>query len=105
MTTFEKISNPKSPLSKKSAVNDADLLNTAIATEKNMCNSYIIAMNEASNGKFYSLLFDMMKETSQQHRKMFDLQFQHGWCSLTPAPTAEITALNQEYTEYRQQLK
>ncbi len=104
MTSSVKIQNPKTPLSQKSAVNDSDLLNTALATEKNMSNSYAIAMNEASNGKIYSLLFDIMKETSQQHRKLFDLQFQHGWCSLTPVAPAEVTALYQEYHEYKQQL-
>ncbi len=105
MTSSKKIQNPKTQLSKKSAVNDSDLLSAALATEKNMCNSYAIAMPEASNAKFYSLLFDMMKETSQQHRKLYDLQFQHGWCSLTPAEPSEVAALHQEYTEYKQQLK
>jgi spore coat protein CotF len=105
MTSSVKIQNPKTPLSQKSAVNDSDLLNSALATEKNMCNSYAIAMIEASNGKLNALLFDMMKETSQQHRKLFDLQFQHGWCSLTPVGPAEVTALYQEYNEYRQQLR
>jgi len=105
MTTSKKIKNPKTQLSKKSATSDSDLLSSALATEKNMCNAYAIAMPEASNSKFYSLLFDMMKETSQQHRKLFDLQFQHGWCSLTPADPNEVKALYQEYVEYKQQLK
>ncbi|MEK4404451.1 spore coat protein [Sporosarcina sp. FSL K6-6792] len=105
MTSTKKIQNPKTQLSKKSAVNDSDLLSSALATEKNMCNSYAIAMPEASNSKFYSSLFDMMKETSQQHRKLYDLQFQHGWCSLTPAQSSEVAALYQEYIEYKQQLK
>lgn len=105
MTSTKKIENPKTPLSKKSTVNDSDILSAALATEKNLCISYVMAMNEASHSKFNSLLSEMFKDTSQQHRKLFDLQFQHGWRSLTPAPPEEIATLKQEFTEYRQQLK
>ncbi len=105
MTTSKKIENPKTVTSQKSAVSDADLLSTAIATERNLDSSYTYAMHEASHRKFYSLLFDMLKETSQQHRKLVELQFQHGWSSLTPASSEEVEALKQEFTDYRQQLK
>ncbi len=105
MTSTQKIENPKTPLSQKSTINDFDILSAALATEKNLCISYALAMNEASHNKFNSLLFDLFKETSQQHRKLFDLQFQHGWRSFTPAAPEEIAALKKEFTEYRQQLK
>lgn len=105
MTSSKKIQNPKTQPSKKNAFNDSDLLSAAIATEKNICNYYAIALPEMSNAKIYSLLFDIMKATSQQHRKLYDLQFQHGWCSLIPAEPNEVTALYQEYSEYKAQLK
>ena len=105
MISSQKIENPKTKLSEKSTINDEDLLSTLLQTEKNLCNSYATAMHNASNEKLYLLLFGMLNDTSQQHRKLFDLQFQHGWCSLTPAATTDIKAIEQEYNEYRQQLK
>lgn len=105
MTSSKKIENPKTPLSKKSTINDYDILSAALATEKNLCISYTTAMNEASHSKLNALLSDMFKDTSQQHRKLIDLQFQHGWRSLTPAAPEEIAALKEEFNEYKQQLK
>jgi spore coat protein CotF len=105
MTSIKKVENPKTPLSKKSTVDDSDILSAALATEKNLCISYAMAMNEASHGKFNVLLSNMFKETSQQHRKLLDLQFQHGWRSLTPAAPEDIATLKQESTENRQLLK
>lgn len=105
MTFFNKIKNPKTQVSTKSNVNDSDLLNAALATEKNMCNLYAKAMQEASHDNFYLLLFDMFKEVSREHRKLVDLQFQHGWLSLTQAPTAEVVALEQEFNNAKQQLQ
>ena len=104
MNSTHKVENPKTPLSKKSTINDDDILSTALLTEKQLCNTYVTAMHEASHESFYSLLFDMLKDTTLQHRKLFDLQFQHGWCSLTPAEPAAVAALKQEFTENKQQL-
>ena len=105
MTYSQKIENPKTKLSGKSAINDEDLLSTVLSTEKNLAHTYEMAIHNASHEALHSLLFDMLKVTSNQHRKLLDLQFQHGWCSLTPANPSEIKALEQEYSEYRQQLK
>ena len=66
------------------------MLSTALATEKNMCNSYAIAMPEASNAKFYSLLFDDDEKNISATSEIVILQFQHGWCSITPAEPSEI---------------
>ncbi len=61
-------------------------------------------MLEASNEKVSTLLFDLLKDSSQQYRKLFVLQFLHGWYSLTPADSQEINALHQQYSDYKQQL-
>lgn len=105
MTFSNKIENPQTPPPEKSAFNDNEILRAALATERNLCTNYTTAMLGASNEKLNKLLFDMLKDTSQQHRKLVDLQFQHGWLSLTPAPTEEVKALEQEFTAAGQQLK
>ncbi|HJF31254.1 MAG TPA: spore coat protein [Sporosarcina psychrophila] len=105
MTSSKKSENQKTPHSQKTGVNDYDLLSAALATEKNLTNSYVTTLQEVSQKMFYSLLLDMLKETTQQHRKLLDLQFQHGWSPFSPAAPEEIAALKQEFSDYRQQLK
>ncbi|WP_342514970.1 spore coat protein [Sporosarcina sp. FSL K6-1522] len=105
MTFLNKIKNPKTQVSTKANVDDNDMLSAALATEKNMCDTYVKAMQEASHDNFYLLLFDMFKETSRERRKLVDLQFQHGWLTLTKAPTTEVAALEQEFNEAKQQLQ
>ena len=105
MTFSNKIENPQTSTPEKANFNDNEILRAALSTEKGLCNTYTTAMLGASNEKLYKLIFDMLKETSQQHRKLVDLQFQHGWLSLTPAPTAEVKALEQEFTDAKQQLQ
>jgi len=103
MTFFNKIKNPQTTPPEKSKFNDNEILRTAVATEKKLCTSCTTAMFEASHEKLYKLLFDILKDTSQQHRKLVELQFHHGWYSLTPAPTEEIKALEQEFKSAKQQ--
>lgn len=105
MTSSKKIENPKRPHSQKGGVNDHDLLCAALATEKSLDITYVTAMHEVGQNMFYSLFFDLLKETSLLHRKLLELQFQHGWSSLVPAAPEEVEALKQEFTDYRQQLK
>jgi len=105
VTTSKKIENPKRKHSQKSGVNDHDLLSAALATEKSLDIIYVTAMHEVGQNMFYSLCFDLLKETSLLHRKLLDLQFQHGWSSLVPAAPEEVEALKTEFTDYRQQLK
>jgi spore coat protein CotF len=105
MTFSKKVENPQTPSSNKSKFNDSEILQAAISTEKNLCNTYTIAMLGASHEKLNKFIFDMLQKTSQQHRKLVDLQFQHGWLSLTPAPTEDVKALEQEFTAAAQQLK
>lgn len=105
MTSSHKIENPRTSLSETSTFNDLDILCAALSTEKYLCNSYMTAMHDASHEKYYTLIFDMLKDTSKQQRKLFDLQFQHGWHSFTQASTTEITELVQHFNHNRQQLQ
>ena len=105
MTFSKKVENPQTPPTEKSKFNDQEILRAALATERNLCNTYTTAMLGASHEKLNTLIFDMLKKTSQQHRKLLDLQFQHGWLSLTPAPMEEVKALEQEFTAAGQQIK
>ncbi|WP_203247050.1 spore coat protein [Sporosarcina beigongshangi] len=106
MNSSNKIENPQtSPPAKNSKLDDQEILRAALVIEKNLCNTYTMAMLSASHEKLYKLIFDLFNKTSQQHQKLVDLQFQHGWVSLTPAPAAEVKALEQEFTAAGQQIQ
>lgn len=105
MISSEKIENPRTELSNKGKATDEDTLDTMLSNERNLCASYTTAMQSTSNEDFHSLLFDMLKDTSQQYRKLFDLQFQHGWNSFTPVALKEIKAVEQKFNELKQKLK
>lgn len=105
MNFLKKIENQQTPVTEKSKFNDQEILRAALATERNLCNTYTIAMLGASHEKLNKLISDMLQKTSQQHRKLLDLQFQHGWHSLTPAPQEEVKALEHEFTLAGQQIK
>ncbi len=104
MSFPKKIENPQTPTPEKSKFNDHEILSAALTTERNLCNTYINAMLGASHEKLYKLISDMFNKTSLQHRKLVELQFQHGWMALTPTPTLEVKELEQEYTTAKQQL-
>ena len=73
MTFFNKNKKTQTPPSEKSKFNDNEILRTAVATEKSLCSSYTTAMLGASHEKLYKFIFDILKDTSRQHRKLVEL--------------------------------
>ncbi|MHA6261479.1 spore coat protein [Sporosarcina sp. CAU 1771] len=104
MTLPQKIENPRTELSKKKSANDEDILGAMASTEKSLSETYVNTMQNASYEKLYSLLFTMFKESSQQYRKLFELQFQHGWRSFTSVSATEIKATQNQFEKLGQQL-
>lgn len=105
MISSEKIENPRTEPSHKGEVTEEDALDAMLSNERSLCDSYTTAMQSTSHENFHTLLFDMLKDTSQQYRKLFDLQFQHGWISFTPVALKEIKTVEQKFDELKQQLK
>lgn len=105
MIPSQKIENPKTQHPETPELNDRDILNNALSTEKHLCNSFVTAMHEASHDSLYKVIFDIMEDTSQQQRKFYDLAFKHGWYALTAAGKEEITQLEQQFSGYKQQLQ
>lgn len=105
MFSSRKIENAKTELSRKKGLNDYDIVNMARSTEKSLCYAYVTAIEDVSHDSLYSLLMDMLKETSQQQRKLLDLQFQHGWIAFTQADERNVKELEREFSESKQQLK
>lgn len=99
------IKNPSAQVPETPELNDRDLITDALSTEKHLCNSYATAMHEASHDAYYQVISGIFEDTSKQQRKFYDLMFQHGWYSLTPAQSAEIKQAEQQFSNSKQQLQ
>lgn len=99
------VKNPETPHAETPQLNDRDILNDALSTEKYLCGSYLTAMNEASHDALYQVIFTQFKDTSKQQRSFYDLLFTHGWYTLSPADTQEIKQASQQFEGYKQQLQ
>lgn len=99
------VKNPETPFAETPQLNDRDILNDALSTEKYLCSSYETAMHEASHDALYQLIFTQLRNTSKQQRSFYDLLFTHGWYVLTPTTSQEIQQAVQQYQGYKQQLQ
>ena len=99
------IKNPQTPFPETADLNDRDILSDALSTEKSLCHSYQIALQEASHDALYQLIFSQLRDTSKQQRSFYDLNFKHGWYVLTPTTSQEIQQTVQQFEGYKQQLQ
>lgn len=88
-----KVQNPKTEVPQTNEMNDRDLLNDILETEKNMSVNFTYALNEASNEELYQEIFNMFNKIKQSQRDLFELAFEKGWYSLEKA---EDTKINEE---------
>lgn len=98
-----KVQNPETQIEKTPNLNDRDILNDLLATEKYMTDGYSTALNEASNQALYDNIFQIFTETQNQHRHLFNLMFKHGWYSLDRAEQQQINQAVNQFTDYKNQ--
>ena len=98
-----KISNPKTEVSKGMKLNDKDYITCLILTLKCMEKNYAIALTEASNESLYQKFYQTFEKISQLQRKVYEIMFQKGWYSLEKAENTKISQklnmLSQELTD------
>lgn len=98
-----KISNPKTEVSKGMKLNDKDYITCLILTLKCMEKNYAIALTEASNESLYQKYYQTFERISNFQRKVYETMFQKGWYCLEKAESNKITEklnmLNQELTD------
>jgi spore coat protein CotF len=92
------VQNPKVEVSSGPDLNDKDILNDILITEKNMSNNYSIALNEMSNDYLYKDLLTIFEETQNTQRRLFNLLFKKGWYTLEKADTNKMSQKHQEYS-------
>lgn len=88
-----KIQNQKTEVPQTNEMNDRDLLNDVLETEKNMSINFTYALNEASNEELYETIYNMFQDIKESQRDLFELAFRKGWYTLEKA---EDTKINEE---------
>lgn len=99
---MSKIENEKTQVPSTKDVNDMDLLNDILQSEKDISNNYNLAVGEMSNKSLFKKILELYKESKETAREAFDLAFQNGWYSLEKA---EETKIQQAYDEANSQIK
>lgn len=103
MNQTNKVQNPETPINKTPEINDRDIINDLLATEKYMTASYNVVLNEASNEDLYQDLLQIFNETQNMQRRLYNLMFKNGWYSIEKAEPQKISQAAQQYSGYKNQ--
>ena len=86
-----KISNPKTAVSKGINLNDKDYINELLSCLKEMEKNLTIANTEASNENLYNEYKQICEEISSLGRRTYEIMFKNGWYELEKAQNEKIT--------------
>ena len=86
-----KISNPKTTVSKGINLNDKDYINELLSCLKEMEKNLTIAKTEASNENLYNEYKQICEEISSLGRRTYEIMFKNGWYELEKAQNEKIT--------------
>lgn len=98
-----KIQNPEVQIPKTPKMNDRDLINDMLATEKYMTQSYSTALNEASHDALYQDILAIFTETQNCQRELFETMFRKGWYSFEAANLQKLQQSYQQFQGYQNQ--
>lgn len=95
------IKEKKQNASNDTIINDENILNDILETEKNMSVNMTTALNEASNEELYKKLYEIFELIKNKQRLLFELAYSKGWYELETAPKAKM---NKEYNKLNKKL-
>jgi spore coat protein CotF len=101
-----KIANPQTgelPKVKTPDMNDRDFLNDALSTCKYLTDSLNIAVREASHEQLFTDILQILTETHQSCRELYNLMFQHGWYKLEAEEQQKLDQAYQQFNNYSSQ--
>lgn len=91
------------PKVKTPEMNDRDFINDALATCKYITDSLNITVREASHNQLYSDMLQILEETHQSTRKLFNLMFEKGWYKLEAEEQQKIDQAHKQFSNYSTQ--
>ncbi|AEB25479.1 MULTISPECIES: spore coat protein [Bacillus] len=98
----QKITNPQTPVPNTAQMNDRDLVNELLTTEKYITTSYCTALHELSHESLYQDIQAIFDESQKAQRRLYDVMFQNGWYSIEAADTQK---LQQSYQKFQQTIQ
>jgi Coat F domain len=100
------IKNPKGldlPQVKGPEMNDRDFINDGLSTCKYLTDSLNIAVREASHEQLYNDMAQILQETHDSCRVLFNLMFKNGVYKLEAEDQQKIDQAYQQFTNYSSQ--
>ncbi len=94
---------PGEPQVKGPEMNDRDRLNDILATEKYLTDGFNISVREASHDELYQDWMQILTETQQASRDLFNLMFQKGWYKLEAEEQQKLDQTYQQFSGYSSQ--
>ncbi|GAA4713431.1 spore coat protein [Brevibacillus fulvus] len=100
------IANPQTgqlPKVKSPEMNDRDFINDALATCKYLTDSLNVAVREASHRELYEEMLQILTETHQSAREMYEVMFRKGWYKLEAEEQQKLQQTYQQFSNYASQ--
>jgi spore coat protein CotF len=106
MPNQNEIANPQSgqlPQVKGPEMNDRDFLNDGLSTCKYLTDSLNVAVREASHDQLHNDFVQILTETHQSTRELYNMMFQKGWYKLEAEEQPKIQQAQQQFSGYSSQ--
>ena len=84
-------------------LNDRDIINDVLATQKYLTDNFNVFAREASHDHLHGLTMGVLNETHQAAREAYNLMFKKGWYKLTSASRQTLDQTQQQFTNYQTQ--
>lgn len=91
------------PQVKGPEMNDRDFINDGLSTCKYLTDSLNSAVREASHTQLHGDFLQILTETQQSTRDLFNLMFQKGWYKLEAEEQQKIDQAYQQFNGYSSQ--
>ena len=84
-------------------MNDRDRLNDVLLTEKYLTFGLNTGLHEFSHRELYTAVKQMLNETNDAQRTVFEQMFNLGWYKLPQEEMSAVALSYQQFTNYREQ--
>lgn len=91
------------PKVKGPELNDRDILNDVLATQKYLTDNYNIFVREASHEQLHQTVMGIFQDTHHTAREAYNLMFKKGWYTLTSAARQNVEQTHQQFANYQTQ--
>src|SRR5574344_138612 len=94
---MEEIKNECTDIKKGKCMCEEDILNDILMCEKNISNNYSISVNEMSNKYLYKIVLNILNDSKNITREIYNIAFEKGYYSLKTESENEIAKALSEY--------